>query len=281
VPAGSGISSGGLFYITQENAHFLGPSISSPTCVKYTASAIDIIAQAGGSKYNISNATFSVTGRSDVNASGSASGGTDDIQTVLSQADVDGAVNKISEEDKKKFIDNFKKELNDADFYVIDGTLSAGAPDVKANPPIGQTATDAEVVITINYSVLVVPKGELREAIVSELSKNIDKSKQKIGSQDVLEDITVGVQSQKSPTEATLNISANTTLVSIIDEAALKKQIGGLKSGEIQSLLGELPGVKEVQVKMSPFWVSKAPKKAGKITIVVEQIKTKEANGAG
>jgi len=78
-----------------------------------------------------------------------------------------------------------------------------------------------------------------------------------------------------------LNISANTTLVSIIDEAALKKQIGGLKSGEIQSLLGELPGVKEVQVKMSPFWVSKAPKKAGKITIVVEQIKTKEANGAG
>ncbi|HEY5549792.1 MAG TPA: hypothetical protein VIK37_01145, partial [Candidatus Saccharimonadales bacterium] len=64
----------------------------------------------------------------------------------------------------------------------------------------------------------------------------------------------------------------------IIDIDAIKKQVGGKKESEIKSLLGDLPGVKNVEVKMSPFWVSKAPK-ASKITVVQQQIKT-ESSGS-
>jgi len=152
--------------------------------------------------------------------------------------------------------------------------LKANDPTVTATPAVGQPASEADVSIKITYSVLVVPKGELEKAITSELNKQIDKNKQKIGSSDVLKDTTISVQSQKSPTEATLSINAETTAVPTIDTDMIKKQVGGKKAGAIKELLSEQPGVKNVEVKMSPFWVSKAPKNPGKIQIVLQQVKS-------
>ena len=58
--------------------------------------ATAITAQNPGASYNTSNATFTVAGRSDVSGFGSVSGGTDNIQTVVSQADIDAAKAKIN-----------------------------------------------------------------------------------------------------------------------------------------------------------------------------------------
>lgn len=272
VPAGTGVSSGGLYFITQEKAKF---SFDYPdvSCNYYKTNSVAIVAQAGGTKYNISDSSFTVTNRSDVNATGSASGGTDDIETVLSQADVNGAANKITDEDRNKFVDSFKKKLDEDGFYLIEATLKAKDPAVTASPAVGQAASDADVSIKIAYSVLVVFKEDLKKAITDELNKQIDPKKQKIGSDDVLQDVTVTVQSQKSSTVVTLNVNADTTAVPTIDTDSIKKQVGGKKAGEIQRLLGELPGVKSVEVEMSPFWVSKAPK-ASKVTIIQQQVKT-------
>ncbi|MBI4033775.1 hypothetical protein HY379_02130 [Candidatus Saccharibacteria bacterium] len=276
VPAGTGVSTGGLFYITQANAHFSFDG-GSGNCNNYKSDSVTIGAQAAGTKYNVSNATFSVVSRSDVGGSGSASGGTDDIETVLSQADVNGASNKITDEDKDKFVDGFKKSLNEEDFYIIEATLKSKDPVVTASPAVGQAASEANVTIVISYSVLVIPKEELKKAITGELEKQIDKSKQKIGTEDVLQTVTVSVRSQKSPTVTTLNINAETTAIPIIDTELIKKQVGGKKESEIRNLLSELPGIKEVEVKMSPFWVSKAPKKTGKITVIQQQVKTENS----
>lgn len=273
VPAGTGVTTSGNYYITQSAASF-GVDSTTPSCVNYKSNTVAISAQAGGSKYNVSNATFSITGRSDISATGSASGGTDDIDTILSQADVDGVAKKLTDEDRNRFVDNFKKSLDEEGFYIVEATLKAKDPAVKASPEVGQPASEADVSIVISYSVLVVPKEELVKAITSELNQQIDKSKQEIGTDNVLESITMNVQSQKSSTEATLSINVDTTATAIIDENSIKQQVGGKKTGEIQAQLGELPGVTKVDVDMSPFWVSKAPKKAGKITIKQEQIKT-------
>ena len=48
------------------------------------------------------------------------------------------------------------------------------------------------------------------------------------------------------------------------------------ESSTIEATVGNLPGVKSVSVKLSPFWISTAPK-AGKITVVQQQVK----NGGG
>ncbi|MEX0881400.1 MAG: hypothetical protein WDZ34_00745 [Candidatus Saccharimonadales bacterium] len=272
VPAGTGVNTGGLYYVTQQSATFAF-DYPSGSCNYYKTNAVTIIAQAAGARYNVSNANFTVTNRSDISATGSASGGTDDIEKILSQADVNGATSKITDEDRNKFVDNFKKSLDEEGFYIIEATLKVKDPAVTATPAVGQAASEANVSIKISYSVLVVPKEELKKAITNELNKQIDKSKQKIGTDDVLQAATVSISSQKSSTVATLNINAETTAIPIINTDAIKKQVGGKKTSEIKSLLGELPGVKNVEVHMSPFWVSKAPK-AGKITVIQEQIKT-------
>lgn len=56
-----------------------------------------------------------------------------------------------------------------------------------------------------------------------------------------------------------------------IDTEAIRHDVVGKKRGEIERTLSELPGVKDVIVDYSPFWVYSTPKSADKITVVVEQ----------
>jgi hypothetical protein len=271
VPAGTGLSSNSLTYITQAKTSF-SISGAAGNCVNYAATSPTAIkAQTGGSKYNVSGASFSVSGRSDVSASGSASGGTDNIATVLSQADVDGAKQKITSADTDKFTKDWQKALSDQGLYVIASTLKLSDPAVTSSTPVGQPATSATVTIKITYSLLSVKNDDLKKVVTDQMSKQIDTKKQKLSSDDVLKGLTVSVSSQESPTKAILALSEDTTAVPILDTIGIKKTAAGQKTGDIQAALSNLPGVKEVSVKLSPFWVSKAPK-ASKISVIQQQV---------
>lgn len=270
VPAGTGLASGGLTYITQAKTSF-APVASGGKCSFQSSSSTAIVAQTGGSKYNVSGASFSVSGRSDVSASGSASGGTDNITTVLSQSDVDSAKQKITSADSDKFTQEWQKTLEELGLYLITSTLKLSNPALGSSTPVGQPATNATVTVKITYTILAVKKDDLKKAVTGQINKQIDSAKQKLSDDDPLQGLTVGVQSQESPTKATLQLSIDTTAIPVLDVEGIKKTATGQKTGDIRSALSSLPGVKEVEVKFSPFWVSKAPK-ASKITVVQEQV---------
>lgn len=270
VPAGTGLSSGGLTYITQAKTSF-APVASGGKCTFQSTSATSIKAQSGGSKYNVSAAAFTVSGRSDVSASGSASGGTDNIITVLSQSDVDGAKQKISSADTDKFTKEFKESLEDQDLYVIEPSLKLGDAQVSSSPEVGSSATTANVTVKISHTVLTVKKDDLRKIVSAQLTKQIDTKKQKLSNDDVLKGLSVSVQGQESATKTTLQLREDTTAVPILDVDEVKKIATGQKAGDIRTALSQLTGVQDVEVKMSPFWVSKAPK-PGKITVAQEQV---------
>ncbi len=277
IPAGTGISADSLYYITQSTASLTTPDFG---CGCFTGST-SIVAQSAGSKFNTGTTAFSVN-QSDypnVTASGSASGGTDDIEAVVSQADVDAVKDKITEDAKNKFVEDFKKDLEADDLYLIGPTLKAKEAKITSSPGVGKPADKANVTVKITYTALAVKKDDLKKAITAQLEKQIDKKKQKIGSDDVLKDVTVEVQSQSSPSKALLTISLDTTAVPILDAAYIKKQIVGQKEGNVKSLLSSYPGVKDVQVKFSPFWVSKVPKNTAKINLVLKQIKSQHNGG--
>ena len=280
VPSGTGITANGLSYITQSSTSFHGTGVSG-SCYTYSAnSSTGITAQAAGSKYNVNGGTFTVAGRSDVSASGSASGGTDNTVTVVSQSDVDSAKNKLISKDGDNISKQFQAELEDQGYYIIPQTLKAGDAQVSASPDVGQQASNTTVNIKVTYTALVVKKDDLRSAVSGELEKQIDKSKQKISDGDVLDGLSVTLQAQTAPTVASLSISKATTAVPIIDVATVKKQVGGLKSNQIKDLISAYPGVKSVDVKMSPFWVEKAPKKPGKISVTMKQVKEQSPQGS-
>lgn len=272
VPAGSGVSANSLTYITQQKTTFVFDQIKN-SCIYFKASSsTSIAAQTGGSKYNIGGGTpFTIAGRSDVSATGSASGGTDNIATILSQSDVDGAKQKITTADTDKFAKDWQKVLDEQGLYLITSTLKLSDPAVTPSVPVGQPATTANVTVKITYSILTVKKDDLKKAVTTQMNKQIDTKKQKLSADDPLKGLTVSVSSQESPTKAILALRVDTTAVPILDIEGIKKTSAGQKTGAIQAALGNLPGVKEVDVKFSPFWVSKAPK-ASKINVVEQQV---------
>jgi hypothetical protein len=281
VPAGTGISQNGLAFITQSSVSLDSGNFTSGGVCKSSGSHVgntNIVAQSAGSKYNVTLSGASVV--SGVTASGSASGGTDNVITVLSQSDVDSAKQKLtSGTTADDFAKAFEKKLSDAGAYVLTSTLKAGDASITSSPSVGQTASTANVAIKITYTVLTVKKSDLSQAIEDKLADQIDKTKQKL-SGNFLDDAGVTVQSQSSPSTAALNINENTTAVPIINIASVKQQAEGKKVGDIKAAIGNWPGVKTVDVKLSPFWVSKVPKKDAKVTVVIQEVKASSNNSA-
>jgi hypothetical protein len=268
IPAGTGFNSNGLNYLTQDRASF-NPHIAGGKCT-FRSDAVSITAQSAGAKYNASINGVSV--RSGITADGSASGGTDNNVTVLTQQDIEGAKAKITSEASDKFSKDFQKQLSDQGLYVLSSTLKVGEPQVTSTPSVGQQASTAAVNIKITYSVIAVQKTNLEEIVSNALNKKIDQKKEKLSDKDVLKDLTITVQNQQpnSP-NATLSISKDTTAVPIIDEDNVKEALKGKKENQIKQYLLTFPGIKDVDVKFSPFWVSSAPGKTSKIKLVEQQ----------
>ncbi|MBX4188609.1 hypothetical protein KW792_00740 [Candidatus Saccharibacteria bacterium] len=271
IPGGTGVSTNGLSYITQSGASLTTPHFSP---CRFTGSTT-FKAISPGSKFNVGDSTFTISGNyPDVTASGSASGGTDDIVTVLSQSDIDGAKAKLtSGTTADNFANTFKQKLESQGAYVLASTLKAGDPQITANPSVGQPASTATVNIKVTYSVLTVKKAELSQVIEDKVSDQVDKTKQKLNG-NFLNDANITVQSQSAPNTAVLVVNEDTTAVPIINVTAVKTAAKGHKAGDIQAAINNWPGVKKVDVKLSPFWVSKAPKKDSKITVVLKEVKT-------
>jgi hypothetical protein len=274
IPAGTGISTNGLTYITQQTASFsFSGSCNGGSDFKFVSGSINISAQQPGAKFNTSLSGAAVAGYSKVTASGSTSGGTDDIQTILSQQDVDGAKAKITTEDTNNFIATFQDQLKNQGWYVLKSTLKAGDPQITATPAVGQPASTANVTVKITYTVLTVKQDDLTKVIKDKLNDQFDASKQKVND-NFLAGTEITVQNLSAPTKATLAVNVDTTAVPILDVASVKKQAAGHKTGDVRNSVSALPGVKSVDVKLSPFWVSKVPKNQSKIKVVIQEVKS-------
>jgi len=280
IPAGTGVSANGLSYITQQTAHFHATFQTCGSGVVANSNSVDITATQGGTKYNTSLSSASVAGFSGVTADGSASGGTDNMVTILSQSDINGAKDKLTTgATADDFTKNFKQGLEKQGEYVLGSTLKAGDPVISSTPSVGQPASNATITVKVTYTVLTVKKSDLSQAIQAKLASQIDKSKQKLNG-DYLNDTDVTVQNQPAKDAAILSLDVNTTAVPIISIAAVKKQAEGKKAGDVEQAINNWPGVKSVKVDLSPFWVSKVPKKDAKVTVKMVEDKASTTNGA-
>ena len=265
VSAGSGVSVNGKTYITQADTNFV-PVIANKKCVYQGDGGTAITAQNPGASYNTSNATFTVAGRSDVSGFGSVSGGTDNIQTVVSQADIDAAKAKInvSAPDIQKSLTD---QLKGQGFYPIDITYSVGQPTVTISNKAGEQASSVTVTEAINYVIYGAKESDLKTLVGNAIKAQIDTTKQNI----LTEGITQGAFKLMGPAENGLSLNLQTVaeVGPSLDVADLTKQFAGKKAGDIKAVLASNPDVTGVDVKLSPFWVSKAPKDLKKITVTV------------
>jgi hypothetical protein len=124
-------------------------------------------------------------------------------------------------------------------------------------------------------------KTNLQQAVTDALNKQVNQKKEKLSDSDPLSNLTITVQNQQPNTpNATLSLSKDTTAVPILDENAIKSQVKGKKENQIKEFIKSYPGVKDVKVKFSPFWVSAAPGSTGKIKVIEQQVNSGSASGS-
>jgi hypothetical protein len=112
-----------------------------------------------------------------------------------------------------------------------------------------------------------VKDSDIKSFLTARVTKQIDPTKQAITNDGV----SSASYKLSSTTPEQVAITATSIAGPDIKPDTVKTEIGGKKSGEIRTLLKLDPGVTDVNVKLSPFWVTSAPKKTSKITVVFQK----------
>lgn len=293
IPAGTGVTANNLTYITQSAVTLPDSFASGNTCpsdfqsggkfgANYSAAKVAVTALNGGSTYNSTDATPAGTGPtsgSTMNVPGNSSveaasvtdmtNGSDSIVQTVSQSDIDSATQKIVAPDIAPIKTALQNDLQQAGLVAITATFNAGTPTNTPGAAVGTQATTVTVTQSITYTMLGVQKSYLQTLVDNDVNSKIDTSKQTIIDDGVSNATFTLLNTSANSAQVTMQTAASTGAK--LNMASLKQQIAGKKSGDVKTIIEANPGVTNVTVKYSPFFVSSTPKNVSKITIQVEK----------
>lgn len=270
IPAGTGLSSGGNTYISQETVTVPHSFFSGGgNCIKNGKATVSVIAQNGGSSYNLSSgASFSVSvgGGALTGQGGSITGGTDNIVKIVTQNDVNTAKSKITPADdemKKNLSDQLKKD----NLYPITATYAAAPATTTSSPNVGDPGDTVTVTETVTYTMFGVKEDDLNKLLDNAIDAELDSNKQGI-LDNGLSSMVYNVDALTA-NSAKITASTTATVGPDLDVAVITKESAGKKPGAIKDELKKNPDVTDVEVKLSPFWVSSVPNKESKIKVII------------
>lgn len=269
IPAGTTVTASGLNFVTDTKATLSSPS-SGGGC-QFTGNTTVTSAE-NGDKYNLSARTYSVSGFSKVSGSGSnMSGGTSNIVTVVSQDDVNKATEALKAQDTSGVKKDLKKAFGDS-IKPLDDSFTVVLANVVSEPGVDSQANSASLTAEATYTMLGVKQDDLSNA----MNEYIKTQMTDPGQQSVYDNGYSDVKlERKSGDEkaAVYSVSSTAQYGPQFDTEVLAKEIAGNKVGEARSTLQSLPGVKSVDINLSPFWASKLPN-ADRIDITIDVDKT-------
>lgn len=274
IPAGTGFSANGKTYISQSDVTVpqstYKRSGSSFKCNNDGKGTVNVTAQKVGDSYNADATDYTIAnGSSDLSATGGAmTGGTSNIVKVVSQTDVDTATNQLKTQTGDAVKGSLTQQLQQDGLFPISATFSAGTPQITTSSQVGDQADTVTVTSTTTYTMFGVQKSDLTTLIDAAVKKKIDTSKQEL-LDDGLSDARFQVTSQNDQ-RASVTVNSTAKAGPHIVASDIKKAVAGQKSGEVEDSLKKNPGIQDVQVKLSPFWVNSIPKNQSKITILVD-----------
>lgn len=275
VPAGTGVSSNNLTFITQNSATLssvqIGSDCRNSDFPDFSTEVVEVTAQNPGDQYNLNaGQDFTVAGFSSVSGSNEAamSGGTSRMVKVVTEQDIDNARKRLSDKNKEAAKNELIEQLQKENYLVLEDTFHESSPAVTSSPSAGDEADEVSVTFVAVYRMFGVKEADLIQIVEKSTEHEIDHEQQTILDHGVA-DAEFEVRSRDG-NRAQVSF---TTLVKAgpeLDEAAIKQEVAGKKKGEAQALIERRPGIYSVEVKYSPFWVATAPKDLNKITVNFE-----------
>ncbi len=275
IPAGSGVSSGGNTFITQQSVTLPASIYSEPptsACIT-PEKTVSVVAEEAGDQYNLSARDYTVTSSPDVRATGSdMSGGSSKKVKIVSQKDIDTAKERLTSK-QNSVQDELKKQFEDEGFVAVGATFKASAANYNPSPGVNSEATEVTVSVTTKYTMLGVKKDDLHK-LVEEQVKQDEGAKQQTVLNDGIDKADFKLAEGMNKTSADqvgLSFSSTVVVGPDINQDELKAKLAGKKKNESQELLKSQPGVLDPSVELSPFWVSSIPGKASRVTIEIQQ----------
>ena len=269
VPAGTALTTNSGLVFRTDTAVTVPASTFGPGCFPTAcagSATVGVTAAEGGTEYNGASGTLNGA-PSGISASlpAATSGGTDRTVTIVSQDDIDKAKEQLQAQKADSVKAELLKQFDDT-IVVIQESYKVSAGDPTSVPALDQEATTAKLSAETTYRIVGISRANLiaiydaytKTQIEGEKNQKIYRSGDETTSFAQFTD-TDGIFRVKAT--ATAQVGPN------IDEAQLAAQIAGKRSGEIQQLIETIQGVEDVNVKLSPFWVTKAPTDAKKIDI--------------
>lgn len=274
VPAGTTVSASGLNFVTQSTATLSNPG-GGGGC-RFSGSTT-VVAQNNGDQYNLSSRSYSVAGNSSVTGSGGQmSGGTSKIVKVVSQADVDKARSQLEQQDTNAIREELNKAFGDG-VTIFEDSFTSKLENVRSEPSVGEEANEAKLTAEATYSLMAVSDGDLGAALDAFITSEMtDSDRQRVYDN--------GFKNMKFEKLELNDRTARYKIATLgqygpqFDTEALSREIEGKKFGEARSYLQDLPGVKGVEINLTPFWARKLPN-ADKIEIKLDVDSSSGDNG--
>lgn len=279
IASGATFSGGGKNFVSTKAVtvpEFDGPSsgCNLEDSAEAGQATVTVQAAAAGDSYNQAASQYSVPGipsSANVDAIGSAmSGGTTKIVKVVSQKDFEDAKTTIQNRTNSEIEDELSSALEAKGYYVLPGSLIVGTPEFVSAPAVGAEASEATVTSTITYTLIGVKEDHLKDLIRDSVKGQVDDAKEMILSTG-LGEATIRLTDKQPDGKSTGTMQSVVIVGPKLDVNNLKQLVAGKKKSQTLSLIQELPGVQEVTVNYSPFWVFSTPGKTGKINITIEQ----------
>ncbi len=265
IPAGTGFSSGAYTFITTSSVTIPQSQIQGNTLINGSGT-VNVQALELGEAYNLSARNYQST-VDGFSAQGSAmTGGTSRDIKVVSAEDVQKASAALVEQPSDQIKAQLVKLVPGSQVVIDDSFTIDRAPAVSV-PAVGAEATGkAKLTSSTTYTLSAIAKSDLEVYLRANVEKQlVGKNNQRIYDDGISKVKLSGYT--KTGDTSTVNIVSTGQIGPKIDEAAIKEQVKGKIYGEAQSILQQINGVSNVDVKFSYFWVRTVPDDVKKITI--------------
>lgn len=269
LPAGSRFeTSSGLGFITNADVIIPASVACFPTFCAQSAE-VDVTAESAGENYNGAFGTLTGPDNTTGEFTENPSGGTTEVVKVVTAEDIERAKGDMV----GKSTDTQKTELKtqfDEDTIVIDNSFTVSRGNATSSPVLGKEVADgkkATLTVPVTYTMHGIAKAELETYLTANLSDRLsDTNNQRVYDTGI---DTAQLSGYKKGTNnvITATLTATGQIGPKIDESSVKDMVKGKITGDVQSTLESIDGIKDVSVKYSYFWVRTVPSDENKIRL--------------
>jgi hypothetical protein len=268
VPSGSSFTANGLSFLTTQDVTVPAGGLLKGTVVPGTAT-VNVQASAPGPSYNLSPQAYTSDDVQGITAQGGQmSGGTSNVQTVVSAGDIASATQALdalsTDSDKKTLYAQFKNQE-----YVIDDTFNVSRAAPVSSPAVGAQSSGvngATLTSAITYTVSGLARPDIEQFLKSALNQQINGQSDQRIYDDGINNVVLAGYSDDTGT-ASINIATTGQVGPNINDQSVIKQSEGEKSGVVQQQLESIDGISDAEVKFPYFWVTTVPNDPSKVDV--------------